>query len=190
MNPSLLGPALFGLWLVWMLYWWVSARRVKPARWRESLVSGLRHRIPLIVAALLMGAPRRLPEVLTRRVLPPGPLAPVAGLVLTVAGLLLATWARRHLGRNWSAAVTVKEGHALVRSGPYARVRHPIYSGLLLAMTGTAVAIGEWRGLLAVLLVLLAFVLKSRVEEKRMGETFPEYEAYRQESAALIPFVY
>jgi protein-S-isoprenylcysteine O-methyltransferase Ste14 len=190
MNPSFLGPALFGLWLCWFLYWLGSGRRVKPARWRESRVSQLRHRVPLGVAAVLMAAPRRLPHVLTRRFLPPGPVAPLAGLALTMAGLLLAIWARRHLGRNWSAEVTVKEDHALVRSGPYARVRHPIYSGLLLAMAGTAVAVGEWRGIVAVLLVLLAFVLKSRVEEERMRETFPEYEAYRRESAALIPFVY
>lgn len=98
-------------------------------------------------------------------------------------GLGIAIWARRHLGRNWSAEVRLKEGHALVRSGPYARVRHPIYPGLL-AMTGTALVVGEWRGVVAALLVLLAFVLKSRVEEERTREAFPEHEAYRRESAA------
>jgi len=84
----------------------------------------------------------------------------------------------------------VKEGHALIRSGPYAHVRHPIYTGILLAFLGTAVSIGEWRALLAVPFALLAFVLKSRLEEGRMRQTFPEYEQYQRETAALIPFIY
>jgi protein-S-isoprenylcysteine O-methyltransferase Ste14 len=86
--------------------------------------------------------------------------------------------------------VVVKEDHALVRTGPYARVRHPIYSGLLLAFLGTAVAIGEWRGLVAVALAFVALVRKSAEEERRMRETFPDYEQYRRETAALIPLVY
>ena len=112
------------------------------------------------------------------------------GAVLVAAGLGFSIWARRHLGRNWSVSVVVKEDHTLVRSGPYARVRHPIYTGILLALVGTVVAIGEWRGLAALALALLAFAWKSRAEEERMRETFPEYEQYRRETASLIPFVY
>jgi protein-S-isoprenylcysteine O-methyltransferase Ste14 len=94
-----------------------------------------------------------------------------------------------HLGRNWSAAVTLKHAHELIRSGPYARVRHPIYTGLLLAFLGSAIACGEPRALLGVAIILFAFVRKLRIEETLMRATFPaEYARYRAEVPALLPF--
>jgi protein-S-isoprenylcysteine O-methyltransferase Ste14 len=109
---------------------------------------------------------------------------------MVAVGLGFAAWARAHLGQNWSGIVTVKEDHALVRTGPYRAVRHPIYTGLLLALTGTAMAIGEWRGVLAVICALIGLLRKIQVEEKRMSENFPEYSRYRQQTAALIPLLY
>lgn len=178
------------LWLAWLFYWWLSARNVKATKWGEPLGSRLRHRVPMILAAILLAAPRWVPKVLTRRFLPEGALFPVLGTVMLAAGLGFSVWARRHLGRNWSAHVVVKEDHALVRTGPYKHVRHPIYSGILLGFLGMVVTIGEWRGLLGMLLVLVSFAVKSRQEEKRMRETFPEYEQYQRETAALVPFLY
>lgn len=99
-------------------------------------------------------------------------------------------WARWHLGRNWSGIVSLKEGHALVQTGPYRSVRHPIYSGLLLALVGTAMAIGQWRGVLAVACALIALLWKIHVEEEHMRQTFSEYEAYRERTAALIPLLF
>jgi protein-S-isoprenylcysteine O-methyltransferase Ste14 len=131
-----------------------------------------------------------VPTVLTRRFLPVGWFLPVLGIVLLAAGLGFTVWARRHLGRNWSASVVVKEGHALVRTGPYRYVRHPIYSGILLAFLGMVVTIGEWRGLVALLLALVSFAVKSRAEERRMRETFPEYAEYARGTAAIVPLVY
>jgi protein-S-isoprenylcysteine O-methyltransferase Ste14 len=178
------------LWVSWLVYWWLSARDVKPTTWREPLRDQLKHRVPLILAAVLMAAPGWLPRGLSRRILPAGGPVPVAGAAMVAAGLGFAIWARRHLGRNWSADVVVKEGHALVRSGPYRYVRHPIYTGLLLAFLGSGVTLGEFRILLAIPLALLSFAVKSRAEEGRMLDAFPEYARYRQETAALIPFVY
>ena len=109
---------------------------------------------------------------------------------MLAAGIAFAVWARHYLGRNWSGTVTVKQDHELIRSGPYRLVRHPIYTGLLLAILGTAVAFGEWRGLLAFALLTGSLLLKLRVEERFMGESFPnEYARYRAEVPALIPFV-
>jgi len=111
-------------------------------------------------------------------------------VLLVAAGLGFSVWARVHLGRNWSAEVVVKQDHALIRSGPYRHLRHPIYSGMLLAFLGMALAFGEWRGLLALALVFASFARKSRMEERFMRETFPEYAEYQRETRALIPFVY
>jgi protein-S-isoprenylcysteine O-methyltransferase Ste14 len=187
---TIIGIIIPMLWLAWLLYWWYRARNVKPSRWSEPLRSQLQHRVPLIFAAILLAAPHWVPRVLTRRFLPVGPFLPVLGTVVLAAGLGFSVWARRHLGSNWSAHVVVKEGHALVRTGPYQYVRHPIYTGILLAFLGMVVTIGEWRGLLALPLALLAFARKSTAEEERMRQTFPEYENYQRETAALIPFVY
>jgi protein-S-isoprenylcysteine O-methyltransferase Ste14 len=112
----------------------------------------------------------------------------LAGLTLTIAGCLFAIWARIALGRNWSGRATVKADHALVTRGPYAVARHPIYTGLLLAVAGTALASGEWHGLLAVIVITLALMIKMSQEELLMMQTFPtEYPAYRQRVKALIP---
>jgi protein-S-isoprenylcysteine O-methyltransferase Ste14 len=163
---------------------------VKVTRRQEPVGSRLLHRLPLVLAGLLYAAPRWFPSVLSRRFVPPGSLVPAAGVLLVAAGLASTVWARVHLGRNWSANVVVKEGHSLIRSGPYQHLRHPIYSGMLLAFVGMALAFAEWRGLVALGLVLAGFVRKSRTEESFMRETFPDYAEYQRETRALIPFVY
>ena len=178
------------MWLGWAIFWTVAARHTKPARWQESIGSRVLHVVPLLACAVLLVAPHWLPPILSARVVSAGRPIPMFGAVMVAVGLGFAAWARAHLGRNWSGIVTVKEDHALVRTGPYRAVRHPIYTGLLLALTGTAMAIGEWRGVLAVICALIGFLRKIQVEEKRMSENFPEYSRYRQQTAALIPLLY
>ena len=110
------------------------------------------------------------------------------GLLLTLFGCALAVWARIVLGSNWSGTVTVKENHVLITHGPYAWVRHPIYSGFLLALVGTVLVLGKFLWLLIVGLALLATWLKSRAEEEFMYQEFGEqYSAYQQRVKALIP---
>jgi protein-S-isoprenylcysteine O-methyltransferase Ste14 len=184
-NEALATTAV--LWGGWLIVWLVAARRGKPTRWREPLRSQMLHRLPLLAAALLLVLHRHLPPLLMRRFLPPSGAVEAMGLLLVLTGLGFALWARWYLGANWSSAVTVKEHHTLIRTGPYRHVRHPIYSGLLLAFCGTAAVIGEWRAVLAVLLALLALLYKGRLEEARMQASFPEYAAYRRATAALIP---
>ncbi len=112
-------------------------------------------------------------------------------LVLTLAGLSLALWARFVLGKNWSGTVTLKQDHALVQSGPYRIVRHPIYSGFLLALLGTAGLRGTPGAFLGVAFIALSFRLKSLTEESFMTEQFgQQYTAYKGAVKALIPFLW
>ena len=178
------------LWIAWTVYWFAAARDTKADDRRESAVSRASHIVPLVLAAALLWA-RELPGgFLGARLLPDTPATFHVGLAVLACGLGFSVWARRVLGGNWSGVVTVKHDHELVRSGPYRIVRHPIYTGLLIAFAGTAIARGEWRGVLAVALVFVAFWRKLAIEERWMIETFGEaYLRYRAEVRALIPFV-
>lgn len=179
------------LWLVWGAYWWTQSRRVKATARRESWLSRGLHVGPLLIAALLLWMPRLPLPVLGDRWLAVSLWQLLAGSALTAAGLCFTVWARRHLGSNWSVVVTIKQGHELVTSGPYAWVRHPIYTGLLLAFAGSALAQGEWRGLLALALAAAALRRKLGIEERWLREQFgPAYDAYSQRVAALLPFVF
>jgi len=178
------------LWLAWLAYWFFAALHVKRMQRRERSSSLLLNRGLLAIGALLLAFERQPLLWLSERFLPLSTAFYWIGLVMLATGLALAVWARRHLGRNWSGIVTVKQDHELIRSGPYGLARHPIYTGLLLAILGTAVAIGEWRGLIAFALITAAFMLKFKTEERFVSETFGEqYARYRAEVRSLIPFV-
>jgi protein-S-isoprenylcysteine O-methyltransferase Ste14 len=186
----LLRIAIPAMWAGWIAYWLIAARDVKRSRWQESSWASARHDVPLLLCILLLVGGRWLPAILTLRLYPPGPTLPLVGAALVAAGLAFAIWARVHLGRNWSSKVVVKEDHSLVRDGPYRWVRHPIYTGMLLALLGTALAIGEWRGFLALACALIGVLFRVHAEEARMGETFSEYAQYRRQTSALIPGIY
>lgn len=179
------------IWTAWMLYWLVAAFTAKPVRRRESIASRLSHYIPLLLAIALLISPRFAGRALDTHFLPRSRALFWIGTALLIAGLLFAVAARRHLGGNWSGSVTLKQNHTLTRTGPYRIVRHPIYTGLLLAIFGSGVvALGEWRGVVALALVTAAFVRKVQIEEQFLREQFgEEYVRYRQEVAALIPYL-
>ena len=180
-----------GLWIAWFLYWRISAADVKSTRRSESPASRAAHLVPLLIAGLLLWVnPIAGGGVLFERFLARSYASYWTGTLLLAAGLAFSVWARICIGRNWSATVTVKEDHELIRRGPYALVRHPIYSGLLLGFIGTAIVRGEWRGVLAVAIVFVALWRKLRLEERWMSETFgEEYRRYREHTAALIPYL-
>jgi protein-S-isoprenylcysteine O-methyltransferase Ste14 len=189
MHVSVIRELILALWVVWLLYWAWAALNAKTTQRRESLTSRLSHILPLLVGAWLIFAPRLRWGWLSTPLLPATPARYLLALVLVAFGFGFSVWARVHLGRNWSAAVTLKHAHELIRSGPYARVRHPIYTGLLVAFLGSAIACGEARALLGVAIILFAFVRKLRIEETLMCATFPaEYARYRAEIPALLPF--
>ena len=128
---------------------------------------------------------------LNQRFLPDRLIVNLFGLAAECAGLALAIWARRVLGHNWSGEITMKADHELVRTGPYGTVRHPIYSALLAMYAGTAIVSGRMHALVGLLLAIIAYLRKARMEEANLQNAFGEkYGAYRNDTWALVPRVY
>jgi protein-S-isoprenylcysteine O-methyltransferase Ste14 len=189
-DPQIYRHVILAVWVAWALYWLVSALGNKRTRRRESLASRLGYALPLVLGGALIGW-RHVPgaDVLGMRLWPHAPLPYLIGLVMLVAGLAFSVWARVHLGANWSGAVTLKEGHELIRSGPYRYVRHPIYTGILTGVLGTALCSGTVRAALGFAIIAFSFWRKLQLEEALLCEVFPaEYPGYCAEVPALIPF--
>ncbi len=190
MNSS---GALIGLcWVVLWAYWLISARSAKKSvrsglRWSGG-VSRLAIVIALIALAHLLVSRQFLADI-ARRLHPPGTVAATIGVIVCAAGVALAIWARVQLGRNWGMPMSLREEPELVTSGPYAYVRHPIYSGLLLAMLGSAIALNpNWLAIFAA--SVLYFLFAARVEEGHMTQRFPDvYPEYQRRTKMLIPFL-
>jgi protein-S-isoprenylcysteine O-methyltransferase Ste14 len=191
MTVAEMNEATLALWIGLASIWLLSAARVKQSIWREPSVSQSVYTMMLLIAAILMLEPvSRLPSIMKISLGFNAFTAAATGFAITASGIGIALWARLSLGSNWSAAVTIKVDHKLICTGPYRFVRHPMYSGFLLAFAGTALASDQFRALPAFLLVLLGLIYKSRVEERQLAGNFRDYQKYRRATAALIPFVY
>src|ERR1017187_83098 len=180
-----------GAWIAIGLLWLVCAFGTKRTARRQDLRTFLVHVLVLGLAFDLIFSDLFRGGFLGWRFVADLGAIGWTGFAITVAGIASAMWARLYIGRNWSGTVTVKQDHELVRNGPYALVRHPIYSGLSLALLGTALAVGEVRCLLAFVLVVFEFKRKSLLEERFMIEQFGGQNVqYRREVKSLIPFVW
>lgn len=186
-EPSLIGYPWIALGAIWL----AAAAGKKPTLRTQTDNRRLLHVFLALAGFFLLAHPWFHRGWLGLRFLPDSRAVYYAGFALTLAGALFAVWARLTIGRNWSGRPSVMAGHELVTSGPYAVARHPIYTGLLLAAAGTALAIGEWRSLIGVALLLAAFLIKIEDEEQMMLDTFPDaYPRYRRRVRALIPGIF
>jgi len=173
------------VWIAVGAFWLAGAVFTKRTARSQTTGSRLIHLLLAATGFMLM-----FRGPLGWRFLPDSPAIAFAGLALTIAGVAVAVWARVILGSNWSALVTIKQDHQIIRRGPYAVVRHPIYSGGLLALLGTAIAFGELRGFAGFTLVFIAWWMKSRLEESFLEKQFGvDYAKYKREVKGLIPFV-
>jgi protein-S-isoprenylcysteine O-methyltransferase Ste14 len=178
------------IWIGYLVYWQIAAIGTKTTQRIESIPSRVFRSVLLFAGVLLICWPRIPLPWLYRHFLPQSAWAFFLGAAITVAGLLFSIWARVILGTNWSRSVTIKQNHELITFGPYALVRHPIYTGLLTAFLGTAIALTQFRGLLAFVLIFLSLGYKLRLEEKWMRSQFGDtYLNYCRHTTALIPWL-
>lgn len=179
------------VWIAFIVYWNIKAANTKTTQRLEPAASRILRAIAIVIAIVLLATTRIPLRFLYRQLWPSGLWPFWIGVAVTVAGLLFAIWARQHLGRNWSHAVTIKQDHELITSGPYALVRHPIYTGILTGFLGTVIALAQVRGVIALILVFLGFWAKFRMEEEWMRSQFGEtYATYARRTAALVPYLF
>ncbi len=176
------------LWLVFVSYWVVSAlktrrtRKKEPFAWRYGVMF-----VEVLGFTLLFNGDADI-GLLGHRIFPRIYALGIVSVVLVWAGIALAVWARWHLGEYWSGRITLKEGHKLIRTGPYARLRHPIYSGLDLAAIGSALAIDRWRCVVGVCVIILGFWIKAKREEALLAGQFgEEFQEHRRQTGFLLP---
>ena len=185
------GTVITIAWVAAVLVWLAGSLMTKTTVRSQTAGSRLLEIAPLLVGVVLLRADRTLFRMLSVRFVPATAGWQEIGAAVTVAGVALAIWSRFYLGRNWSASVTVKRGHELIRSGPYSVVRHPIYSGFLLAILGTAIYQGEVKGLLALVLASVTWKIKSLHEEAFMVTEFgDQYAQYKRDVKSLVPWVW
>ena len=171
-------------WLVFWAYWLVMALTAKAGRSGWTQFAGVRVGIIVVILLLL-----RLRVFKDHGAATGNPWRLGIGLAIFVLGLALAVWARVYLGRNWGMPMSQKADPELVTTGPYRRIRHPIYSGIILAMVGTAIAVSLY-WLIAVAVLGAYFLFSAVVEERTMAKLFPAaYPPYKRATKMLIPYV-
>jgi protein-S-isoprenylcysteine O-methyltransferase Ste14 len=174
---------IFAVWVVFWIYWLAASVGVKAGQTRWTRFAGIR--IGLILIVLLLVRVRAFKTHVTTT----DPWLEGIGLAVFLLGLALAVWARVYLGRNWGMPMSQKVDPELVTTGPYRKVRHPIYSGIILAMIGTMIAVSLY-WLVAVIVIGVYFIYSATVEERYIAERFPDsYPGYKRSTKMLIPFI-
>jgi protein-S-isoprenylcysteine O-methyltransferase Ste14 len=182
------GKLIEWMWIGLGAYWVVSAWRRKRRKLGENRVTYSWHSLPMVAAAFLLAGSEFWRGWLRALVLPRSSLLADTGVAITLAGVLLAAWARYHLGTNWSAVPSIRVGHELIRTGPYEHLRHPIYSGILLAALGSALVIDQRRAVLGFALLWIGFALKAKREENLLGAEFgAQFEEHKKHTGFPFP---
>jgi protein-S-isoprenylcysteine O-methyltransferase Ste14 len=178
-------------WVVFFTYWGVKANKVKTAVYSQGTLSRRVYLFFLFFSLFSVYIPYFGVGILGYRVIPESNAWGILGVLISITGVSFAIWARRTLGTNWSAKVTLKKEHELVKSGPYSIVRHPIYTGFELATLGPVLIVGQLKGFIALLIIFCAHVYKIGMEEKLMNQQFPgKYADYSKRVKRLLPFIY
>lgn len=189
MQANLTTLSVF-FWLIFWIYWFLSARGNKENIYRHGLWMRASAILVFVFVFVFLYAPFSLGWFSRQIIFYGNMFVAIAGLFLSGAGLSFAAWSRMTLGRNWSAVASIKKDHELVKTGPYAIVRHPMYAGFLLAILGTALIVGKPVSFLAFLFAVYGLIKKIQVEEPLLENQLPEYTEYKKTTKALIPFIF
>jgi protein-S-isoprenylcysteine O-methyltransferase Ste14 len=185
LQPGWPTPASLLIWVLFAIYWKYAGKNSSKAAKAESGASRGVH-VTLTTAAQILLFIQ--PVYLAQRLIPFSLAGVVAGLFLELAGIVLAVKARVALGKHWSGRITIKVEHELIRTGPYRRMRHPIYTALLAMYLGTALVSGEAHAAIGFVLVIIAYRRKVRLEEAKLVEAFGEsYQEYQMQTWGLFP---
>jgi protein-S-isoprenylcysteine O-methyltransferase Ste14 len=172
------------LWLLFTVYFVASIRRIQVKR---SVPLPSLERVCLLLTAALLFFPRTHVSFLATRFHSSRAIA-IVGLILTILGLAFAAWARDVLGRNWSDRAIIQVDHLLITAGPYAYVRHPLYTGLITALAGTVLVSGDYGSLLGFIIAINIFRLKAHREEQLLETEFgATYLTYRAHTGGILP---
>ncbi|HEY1124497.1 MAG TPA: isoprenylcysteine carboxylmethyltransferase family protein [Sphingobium sp.] len=182
----------FGCWWVFLIVWIAKGRDNKQSVHQQSSAERNRYRVPMITGIIVStGFPRVFGppiDIMGKLLWAPNPVMYVASAAVSVLGLALALWARSALGRNWSYQVTLKQDHELITDGPYAAIRHPIYTAVILLFIGIMLLIPSICAVIGTGLIVWSCWVKLRQEEALMLKQFPDsYPAYMARTKRLVP---
>lgn len=182
------GNVIRAAWIIWVVWWLVAATRVNRMKQREPVHEWVLRWVVMIAAFELLFHRGPFMGVLNQRFVPHSDVVLDIGAVLTCAGLAFSIWARQHIGRYWSSSVSIRADHQLIRTGPYSRIRHPIYTGILVGLAGTLLADGHYAAILAFLIVLAGLSWKALREENLLkGEFGPAFEEHKRATGFFLP---
>jgi protein-S-isoprenylcysteine O-methyltransferase Ste14 len=175
-------------WLIFAAYWIVAGFRVNKMERPEPASSTAARILVMVPAYYLLFSDDPHLGFLSGRFHPESGWSFALGVALTWLGIAFAIWARYHIAQFWSASVALRAGHQLIRTGPYAYIRHPIYTGILAAALGTALVTGRYRALIALVAVLAGFTWKSTREERLLASQFgPAFDEHRRRTGFFLP---
>ena len=178
------------IWLAWVISWiiasfWSGRTKTHVPTWNSWI-----YRLPILLGAILL-SPWASGAFWEKPLYNPGNIGTYMLAVVVLLGISFTWWARIHLGRFWSNAITHKEGHSIIESGPYGLVRHPIYTGLIIAILATGAAVATAASLLGALLISFGEWQKARMEERFLTVELGSeaYESYRRRVPMIVPFL-
>jgi len=189
-TAGIASDAVLVCWLVWGAYWIISSRTAKQKAERQSARNRAGYFVFTVAGFILLTSNTSHVYPLKKRVVPQTFAVALVGAIICTLGTIFTLWARHVIANNWSSDVAFKKEHELVERGPYSIVRHPIYTGMLIMVLGTAIVAGALAQFVAIAFVFVGFWIKMKQEEALLTAHFPnEYPAYQERTKRILPFV-